>query len=122
MTKTKKPVIDDNPKAIESWDNEGGAPACGDRSSSLATGKNGGDNGNGESRANIEVRNVEQHANGRMLYSVCIHASEGTIEFPIAVQDEGIAAQNEAAALRSTLRLAEDLAESVRRRLGVGNS
>lgn len=121
MTNTKKPVIDDNPKAVESWDSEGGAPACGDRSSALTTGKNGDRPENGESRANIEVSNVEQRANGRLLYSVCVRSSEGIIEFPVAVQDEGIAAQNEAAALRTTLRLAEDLAESVRRRLGLGN-
>ncbi|BDV36489.1 hypothetical protein SS37A_40190 (plasmid) [Methylocystis iwaonis] len=33
MTKKKKPVTDADPEAVESWDNEGGAPASGDRSS-----------------------------------------------------------------------------------------
>jgi hypothetical protein len=78
MTQTKRPVLDANPKAVESWDNEGGAPASGDRSSEFAT-----------------------------------------AEFPIAVSNEGFAAQNEAAALRSALRLAENLTESIRRRLGL---
>jgi hypothetical protein len=32
MTKTKKPVVDADPKAIARWDSEGGAPASGDRS------------------------------------------------------------------------------------------
>lgn len=41
------------------------------------------------------------------------------MEFPIAVQDEGSAERNEVAALRSTLRFAEELAESVRLRLGL---
>lgn len=33
MTKMKKPVTDTDPEAVESWDNEGGAPVSGDRSS-----------------------------------------------------------------------------------------
>jgi hypothetical protein len=66
----------------------------------------------------IQVANVEQHPNGRLLFSVRLHSSEGRMEFPIAVQDEGTAARNEVAVLRSTLRFAEDLAESVRLRLG----
>lgn len=33
MTKMKKLVIGADPEAVESWDNEGGAPASGDRSS-----------------------------------------------------------------------------------------
>ena len=68
--------------------------------------------------ADIQVAKVEQHPNGRSLFSVRVQASGGRIEFPIAVQDEGTAAQNEVAVLRSTLRFAEELAESVRRRLG----
>jgi hypothetical protein len=40
------------------------------------------------------------------------------MEFPIAMQDEGTAARNEVAVLRSALRFAEELAESVRLRLG----
>jgi hypothetical protein len=32
MTKAKTPVVDADPKAIARWDNEGGAPASGDRS------------------------------------------------------------------------------------------
>ena len=68
--------------------------------------------------AGIEVTKVEQHPNGKLLYSVRVQAVEGRMEFPIAVREEGTAAQNEVAVLRSTLRFAEELAESVRRRLG----
>jgi hypothetical protein len=68
--------------------------------------------------ADIQVTKVEQHPNGRLLFSVRVQTSEGRMEFPIAVQDEGTASRNEVAALRSTLRFAEELAESVRLRLG----
>lgn len=115
MTQTKRPLIDANPKAVESWDNEGGAPASGDRSSESATAEN---NRDRQIRADIEVKKVEEHPNGRLLYIVCIQAPDGRMEFPIAVPNEGTAAQNEAAALRSALGLAENLAESVRRRVG----
>jgi len=47
-----------------------------------------------------------------------VQSAEGRMEFPIVVQDVGTAAQNEAAVLRATLRFAEELAESVRLRLG----
>jgi hypothetical protein len=68
--------------------------------------------------ADIQMAKVEQHPNGTLLFSVRIHATDGRIEFPIAVRDEGTAARNEVAVLRSTLRFAEELAESVRLRLG----
>jgi hypothetical protein len=68
--------------------------------------------------ADIQVAKVEQHPNGRLLFSVRVQTSEGRMEFPIVVQDEGAASRNEVAALRSTLRFAEELAESVRLRLG----
>lgn len=68
--------------------------------------------------ADIQVTKVEQHPNGRLLFSVRVQTSEGRMEFPIAVQDEGTASRNEVAAPRSTLRFAEELAESVRLRLG----
>jgi hypothetical protein len=68
--------------------------------------------------ADIQVTKVEQHPNGRLLFSVRVQTSEGRMEFPIAGQDEGTASRNEVAALRSTLRFAEELAESVRLRLG----
>jgi len=67
--------------------------------------------------ADIQVTKVEQDPNGRLLFSVRVQAREGRMEFPIAVQDEGTAARNEVAVLRSALRLAEELAESIRRRL-----
>lgn len=66
----------------------------------------------------IQMAKVERHPDGRLLYSVRVQSSEGRMEFPIAVQDEGTAARNEAATLRSTLQFAEELAASVRLRLG----
>jgi hypothetical protein len=68
--------------------------------------------------ANIDMAIVEVHPNGKLVYSVRVRSAEGRMEFPIAVQNEGTAAQNEAAALRAALRFAEELAESVRLRLG----
>jgi hypothetical protein len=68
--------------------------------------------------AGIDATKVEQHPNGRLLYSVRVQSTEGRMEFPIAVQDEGTAAQNEVAVLRSTLRFAKELTELVRLRLG----
>lgn len=60
----------------------------------------------------------QRHPNGKSLYSARVQSSEGRMEFPIAMQDEGTAARNEVAVLRSALRFAEELAESVRLRLG----
>jgi hypothetical protein len=68
--------------------------------------------------ADIQVAKVEQHPNGRLLFSVRVQTSEGRMEFPIAVQDAGTAARNEEAVLRSALRIAEELAESARLRVG----
>jgi hypothetical protein len=68
--------------------------------------------------ADIQMAKVEQHPNGTLLFSVRVHATDGRMEFPIAVHDEGTAARNEVAVLRTTLRFAEELAESVRLRLG----
>lgn len=68
--------------------------------------------------ADIQVANVEQHPNGRLVFSVRVQAREGRMEFPIAVQDQGTAARNEVAVLRSTLRFAEELTQSLRLRLG----
>jgi hypothetical protein len=68
--------------------------------------------------ADIQMVKVEQHPDGRLLFSVRVQASEGRMEFPIAVHDEGTAARNEVAVLRSTIRFAEELADSIRLRLG----
>jgi hypothetical protein len=68
--------------------------------------------------ADVQVAKVEQQPNGRLLFSVRVQAGEAKMELPIAVQDEGTAARNELAVLRSTLRIAEERVESVRLRLG----
>lgn len=68
--------------------------------------------------AGIHVTQVEQHPNGKLVYSVRVQSAEGRMEFPIEVQDVGTTAQNEEAVLRSMLRFAEELTVSVRKRLG----
>lgn len=67
--------------------------------------------------AGIDVTKVEQHPNRRFVYGVHAQSPEGRVEFPIPAQDEGTAARNELAVLRSKLRFAEDLADSLRLRL-----
>ncbi len=66
----------------------------------------------------IEVTKIEEQARGRLLYNIRAYAAEGRIEFPIGVQDLGSPALDETAALRSALSLAEELAASLRQRLG----
>jgi hypothetical protein len=69
--------------------------------------------------ATLEVTKVEEQMTGRFLFNVRVDGVEGRIEFPIAIQDLGSLALDEAAVLRSTLGFAEDLATSVRNRLAV---
>jgi hypothetical protein len=70
--------------------------------------------------ATLEVTKVEEQMTGRfLLFNVRVDGVEGRIEFPIAIQDLGSLALDEAAVLRSTLGFAEDLATSVRNRLAV---
>jgi hypothetical protein len=66
----------------------------------------------------LEVTKVEEQANGRLLFSVRASTSEARIEFPIGIQDLGSPALDEIAVLRSTLAFADDLAASIRLRLG----
>ncbi len=68
--------------------------------------------------ATIEVRKVEEQLNHRLLFSVRVSADEGHIEFPVGVEDQGSPVANEAAALDSTLALAEALEAATRLRLG----
>ena len=68
--------------------------------------------------AKIEVKEVEEQLNHRLLFSVRVSADKGQIEFPIGIQDQGSTAANEAAVLTSTLSVAEELAASARLRLG----
>ena len=69
--------------------------------------------------ANLEVTKVEEQGSGRLLFNVRVAAAEARIDVPIAIQDRGSSALDEAAVLRSTLGFAEELAASVRNRLGV---
>jgi hypothetical protein len=67
----------------------------------------------------LEVTKVEEQANGQLLFSVRASTSEGRIEFPIGIQNLGSPALDEIAVLQSTLGLADDLAASIRLRLGL---
>jgi hypothetical protein len=66
----------------------------------------------------LEVAKIEEQGNGRLLFIVRAYTSEGRMEFPIGIQDLGSPALDEIAVLRSTLGLADDLASSIRLRLG----
>ena len=59
--------------------------------------------------ADIELKKVEEQLNHELLFSVCVSADEGHMEFPIGVKDQGLPAANEAAVLASTLAFAEVL-------------
>ncbi len=62
----------------------------------------------------VEVTEIEQQLNGRLLFSVRLLDRPGRMEFPIAIQDQGSAALNEIAVLQSTFGFASELAESAR--------
>jgi hypothetical protein len=68
--------------------------------------------------ADIAMTKVEEQKNHRLIFRVRVRAAAGQMDFPISVQDQGSSASNETAALRSTLGFAEELAASVRLRLG----
>jgi hypothetical protein len=61
-----------------------------------------------------EVTEIEQQLGGRLLFRVRLAASAGRMEFSIPIQDQGSAALNKKAVLRSTLDMASELAESAR--------
>ena len=65
----------------------------------------------------IEVTRIEEQAKGRLLFNVRANTSEGRIDFPIGIQRLGSPVLDEAAVLRSTLNLAEELTASLRLRL-----
>jgi hypothetical protein len=67
----------------------------------------------------VEVTKIEEQRNGRLLFNVRAYGSEGRVEFPIGIQDLGSPALDEIAVLRSTLGFADDLAASIRLRLGL---
>ena len=72
--------------------------------------------------ANIEVKKVEEQLDHRLLLSVRVNADEGHMEFPLAIQDHGSSAANEAAVLASTLAFAEELEAAARLPLGASAS
>ncbi len=64
----------------------------------------------------IEATKVEEQAKGRLLFNARAYTTEGRIEFPIAIQELGSLLLDEAAVMRPTLDLAEQLADSLRLR------
>ena len=69
--------------------------------------------------ANLEVTKVEEQGAVAFSSMFALLPPRGRIDVPIAIQDRGSSALDEAAVLRSTLGFAEELAASVRNRLGV---
>jgi hypothetical protein len=67
----------------------------------------------------IEVTKVEERTNSRIIFRVRVRTTMGQTDVPISVQDQGSSALNETVALRSTLAFADELAASVRHRLGL---
>ncbi len=72
--------------------------------------------------ADIEVAEVEDQPGQKLIFNVRVNAAAGRMEFPIGVTDQGSAALNETAVLRSMLAFAEDLAASARIRLGASGA
>jgi hypothetical protein len=70
--------------------------------------------------AKIEIKNVAEQLNHRLLYSVRVTEDTDHMEFPIGIQDQGSPAANEAAVLASTLAFAEALEAAARLRIGAG--
>ena len=68
--------------------------------------------------AKIEVKEVEEQLNQRLLFSVRVSADTNHMEFPVAIADQGSPAANEAAVLASTLAFAEELKAAAQLRLG----
>ncbi len=67
--------------------------------------------------ATIEVTKIEEQANGRLLFNVRAHTTEGRIDFPIGIQRLGSSVLDEAEVLRSTLQFAVELTAALRVRL-----
>jgi hypothetical protein len=59
--------------------------------------------------AKIEIKEVEQQLNRRLLFSVRVNGDTDHMEFPIGIPDQGSPVANEAAVLASTLAFAEEL-------------
>ncbi len=70
--------------------------------------------------AKIEVKEVEEQLNQRLLFSVRVSADTNHMEFPIGITDQGSATANETAVLTSALAFAEELEAAARLRLGPG--
>ena len=70
-----------------------------------------------KSMEKVELLEVEEQGNGRLLFSVHLQEPKAKMELSVAIQDQGSAASNEATVLRSTISFAEELAASARFRL-----
>ncbi len=70
--------------------------------------------------AKIEVKEVEEQLNQRLLFSVRVSVDTNHMEFPIGIADQGSPAANEAAVLVSTLAFAQAVEAAAQLRLGAG--
>jgi hypothetical protein len=70
--------------------------------------------------ARIEIKEVEQQLNHRLLFSVRVSGDKDHMEFPIGIPDQGSPVANEAAVLASTLAFAKELEAAAHVRLEAG--
>ncbi len=69
---------------------------------------------------NIEIIEVEEQPDHRLVYSVRVSGDADHMEFPVGIPDQGSPAANEAAVLTAALAFAEQLQAAVRLRLAAG--
>jgi hypothetical protein len=124
MTNLRKIGTDADRKAVESWDNEGGAPTS--RNQVLGDKPERSDDANqsakpGTERATVDgrVTKIEQHPDGRLVFNISVNGSERRTDLVVSIQDKGTVARNEEAVLRAALRSTEDLANSLRQWLEI---
>ena len=58
---------------------------------------------------NVELIKVEARPGGQLLFNVRVTATAGKIELPIAIEEQGSVASNEATVLQSALCFAKEL-------------
>ncbi|BDV33702.1 hypothetical protein SS37A_12310 [Methylocystis iwaonis] len=125
MTNVKKVATDADRKAFENWDNEGGAPTS--RKQALPDNPERTGDATQFAKRNLDrterttvagrVKNIEQHPDGRLVFNICVNGPERKMDLVVSIQDKGTVARNDEAVLRTALRFAEDLANSLRQRL-----
>lgn len=113
MTNVSKIGTDADRKAVENWDNEGGAPTS--RNQALGDNPECTDDASQFTKLNLDrterttvagrVTKIEQHPDGRLVFNICVNGPERRTDLVVSIQDKGTVARNEEAVLRSALRL-----------------